>query len=280
MADGNEIQLNSIPVIERFGEMRSIGAMHVPKGVLMVLCAAVSVVLAVALSITLPGEAFAASKTATQDGTAANITDTQNLLGSDISKVSDEISSTKQQTGVNVRLLYLQNFSGAKNPDVWVAGVLKSLKPAPNTVMLAVASNDGKLVVAASQNSDDWLKSGDSVSKLSQAALGPIQKSDVPDWSGSAIAMMEEIKTLKRQSTSLKIAIGVVVGVIVLLIVAVVVVMLLRRKRREEVIAKGATGNKAGGKSDDEGDKNDDTKNASEVRKKTRNTKGPRHKQR
>ncbi|WEV71857.1 TPM domain-containing protein [Bifidobacterium sp. ESL0790] len=284
MSDGNEIRLNQAPVVERFGETRSIGVSRARKGALRALYAAISIVLTVALWITLPGTALAASKTAPQDGTAGNITDTQNLLGSDISKVSDEISSTKQQTGVNVRLLYLQTFSGAKNPDTWVAGVLKSLKPAPNTVMLAVASNDGKLVVAASQNSDDWLKSGDSVGKLSQAALGPIQKNDIPDWSGSAIAMMEEIKTLKRQSTSLKIAIGIVIAVVVILIIAAVIATRVRRRRYEKIIADNAAGKKAGDE-DGDGDEPDgkDGKTAdgrAAGGRRAGKSKGPRHKHR
>ena len=34
-----------------------------------------------------------------------NITDTQNLLGSNVAEITDAISKTKQETGVSVRLL-------------------------------------------------------------------------------------------------------------------------------------------------------------------------------
>ncbi|RFT41183.1 hypothetical protein CG398_01160, partial [Bifidobacteriaceae bacterium NR003] len=36
-----------------------------------------------------------------------SITDTENLLGDSVNKVSDEIAATKKRTGVTVRLLYL-----------------------------------------------------------------------------------------------------------------------------------------------------------------------------
>ena len=43
---------------------------------------------------------------------------------------------------------------------------MESLDPKPNTVLLAVASNDGNLVVAVSSNSDEWLKKKSTVDAL------------------------------------------------------------------------------------------------------------------
>lgn len=163
---------------------------------------------------------------------SADVTDPQNLLGGNVSHVNDEIASTKQETGVTVRLLYLANFNGAKDPDKWAGKSLQSTKPPANTVLLAVASNDGRLVVAVSNNSDNWLKDKDHVSELSQAALGPIQKGDNPDWSGSACAMMDEIKVLHKQEASKKpkLIIGISFTVLVVLIAVAVIIVLRRRK--------------------------------------------------
>lgn len=162
----------------------------------------------------------------------SDITDPQNLLGSQMPRVTDAISSVKEQTGVTVRLLYLTNFTGTNDPDQWAGDTLQSTNPPVNTVLLAVASNDGRLVVAVSHNSEDWLKDRNHVSDLSQAALDPIQKGDNPDWPGSACAMMEKIKVLHEQETSKKpkivLASCVAAGIVVL--VALVVLVLHRRK--------------------------------------------------
>lgn len=176
---------------------------------------------------------------------SADVTDPQNLLGGNVSHVNDEIASTKQETGVTVRLLYLANFSGTKDPDKWAGESLQSTKPPANTVLLAVASNDGRLVVAVSNNSDNWLKGKDHVSQLSQAALGPIQKGDNPDWSGSACAMMDEIKVLHQQEASKKpkMIIAVSIAVVVVLMVIAAVILLRRRKGSKKKVPESADGN-------------------------------------
>lgn len=173
---------------------------------------------------------------------SADVTDPQNLLGGNVSKVNDEIASTKQETGVNVRLLYLANFTGTKDPDKWAGASLQSTNPPANTVLLAVASNDGRLVVAVSHNSDDWLKDKGHVSRLSQAALEPIQKGDVPDWSGSACAMMDEIKVLHQQETSRKPKIIIAVSIGVVLVVVVIGVVVVFRKRKGHKKRAGKSG--------------------------------------
>lgn len=180
--------------------------------------------------------------------TRTDITDPQNLLGAQIPRVTDAIASVKEQTGVTVRLLYLTNFTGTNNPDKWAGDTLQSTNPPANTVLLAVASNDGRLVVAVSHNSDGWLKDKDHVAQLSQAALDPIQKSDNPDWPGSACAMMDKIKTLHEQEVSrtpkIILASGIVVGIIVL--VVVVVLLMHRRKALHSAVGKkGLETNKA-----------------------------------
>ena len=95
-----------------------------------------------------------------------------------------------EQTGVSVRLLYLSSFSaGEGQVDQWASDVLESTDPEPNTVLLAVASHDGNLVVAVSANSDEWLHRQSTVDELSQAALDPLVENDTPDWSASALDM-------------------------------------------------------------------------------------------
>ena len=134
--------------------------------------------------------------TATDD-----ITDTQNLLGSNLSEITDAINQTKKETGVTVRLVYLDSFNAKGKPDKWVSALLESLNPKPNTVMLAVASNDGNLVVAVSSNSEEWLKKKSTGDALSDAAQKPLMESD-PDWAKSATDMMNQISVQKKTSTS------------------------------------------------------------------------------
>lgn len=177
---------------------------------------------------------------------SADITDPNNLLGENATSVTDMITKTKNEYGVSVRLLYLDSFGTNTKPATWASTLLQSTSPSPNTVLLAVASADGNLVVAVSNNSDKWLKDQKSVDALSEAALGPLTaKKGAPDWSGSAIAMMNEIGKLKETSTSgdtKNFSIGLFVGVALLLVALVVVIIVLARN------AKGA--HSKGGKQD------------------------------
>lgn len=156
-----------------------------------------------------------------------NITDTENLLGSHAAEVTDAIAKTEQETGVHVHLLYLSSFNSNQTPQKWASTVLESTNPKANTVLLAVASNDGNLVVAVSSNSDEWLKSQDTVDKLSAAAQAPLMKS-TPDWPGSATAMMDQIVQSKKTSTSSSsITIGIVAMIVVLVVLLIVVALMV-----------------------------------------------------
>ncbi|RBP98407.1 hypothetical protein CRD60_00620 [Bifidobacterium aemilianum] len=186
-------------------------------------------------AISLPsGLAWASGQVA--DGVGAlkitgNITDTENLLGNNLPAVTDAIAKTKHEDGVTVRLLYLQTFGDKSDPASWAGHLLTSLNPDPNTILLAVASGDGNLVVAVSPNSDEWLRSKATVDKLSDAALKPINQSS-PDWSGSAIAMMRELTTLKKTSTPHTIsrlgALGLVGALLLIALVSLLLVLLHR----------------------------------------------------
>ncbi|QOL33123.1 TPM domain-containing protein [Bifidobacterium eulemuris] len=160
-----------------------------------------------------------------------NITDTGNLLGSHVAEVTDAIAQVKETTGVTVRLMYLSSFNSEEDPATWAGDVLEYLDPDPNTVMLAVASNDGNLVVAVSSNSEDWLKNQTSVDALSDAAQQPLMES-TPNWSQSAIAMMDEITVLYTSKSNEPIVLGVAIAacVVAVLAVAVVAVVLVRRR--------------------------------------------------
>ncbi len=157
----------------------------------------------------------------------------KNLLGSNVSEITDAINQTKQETGVTVRLVYLDSFNAKGKPDKWVSALLESLNPKPNTVMLAVASNDGNLVVAVSSNSEEWLKKKSTVDALSDAAQKPLMESD-PDWAKSATDMMDQIAVQKKTSTSSRtiwIGVGrIIAGALLLLVVILVVFHILRKK--------------------------------------------------
>ena len=167
----------------------------------------------------------------------SSITDTENLLGSNVTEVTDAIDQLHEQTGVSVRLLYLSSSSaGEGQVDQWASDVLESTAPEPNTVLLAVASHDGNLVVAVSANSDEWLHRQSTVDELSQAALDPLVENDTPDWSASALDMIEQINVVHRTATSPSVIVigAAALGGVVVILAIVVVVMLVRRRRRRQ----------------------------------------------
>ncbi|KAA8818005.1 hypothetical protein CSQ85_10190 [Bifidobacterium rousetti] len=202
--------------------------------------------LAVALAAALP----APSAFAVQTGTMTNeITDPQNLLGSNVSTVSDRIKQTEEETGVHVHLQYVESFGADDKPSQWAKQVLEATNPEPNTVLLAVASGDGNLVVAVSSNSDEWLRDEKTVDELSRAATAPLAKQDDQDWSGAAIAMMDEIKQQKQTSTNSRtIRIGLIVMGCVLVLLVIVIVTTVTLRRRNKARRGSASKSKAKGK--------------------------------
>ncbi|WP_223846937.1 TPM domain-containing protein [Bifidobacterium rousetti] len=209
---------------------------------LMMIC----LTLAVALAAALP----APSAFAVQTGTMTNeITDPQNLLGSNVSTVSDRIKQTEEETGVHVHLQYVESFGADDKPSQWAKQVLEATNPEPNTVLLAVASGDGNLVVAVSSNSDEWLRDEKTVDELSRAATAPLAKQDDQDWSGAAIAMMDEIKQQKQTSTNSRtIRIGLIVMGCVLVLLVIVIVTTVTLRRRNKARRGSASKSKAKGK--------------------------------
>ena len=165
-----------------------------------------------------------------------DITDTENLLGADASRVSDAIARVDRSAGVHVKLLFLETFGLEKGqtPEAWAMRQLESLHPKPNTVMLAVASGDGSLVVVVSPNSDEWLRGRATVDDLSAAAAEPLA-SGGQDWAGSVLALVDGIEQAKRTSTSRRaMTIGVAaMGVVVVVLAAAGVAVAVRRRRRE-----------------------------------------------
>ena len=211
-------------------------------------------VLCLVLSIVLlafaPADACSAeaSSPSVSSGITNNITDTQNLLGSAVTTVSNAIVATKKQTGVTVKLLYVPSFSdiqlennaanASRDPAAWAEDLLTAQKPVPNTVLLAVASQEGRLVAVVSRNSASWLRSQRTVNELSDAAQGPLEKGQIPDWSQSALAFLNEIDAVKRRADEAPIRrawtiVGIVVGIL-LAGVAVAVVIILRCRRRSK----------------------------------------------
>lgn len=161
------------------------------------------------------------------------ITDPQNLLGSNVGVITDAIQDTEKTTGIHVRLLYVPTFSKENNPDKWVSQVLESSQPASNTVLLAVASSDGNLVVAVSANSQQWLRKQSTVDSFSQAALSPIADSNSPNWVGSAQALLDSVREEKRHHDQ-QILIrncAIALGVIVVIAGAMLWYWLKRKKR-------------------------------------------------
>lgn len=198
---------------------------------------AVSLMLVIMCCCVIPHVAAAQPPKANVQGSqgtlTANITDPQNLLGSHVGAVTDAIQDTEHATGVHVRLLYVTSFDQSGNPDKWASNVLESSHPKPNTVLLAVATKDGNLVVAVSANSENWLRKQSTVDDLSQAALAPIADSNTPDWVESAQALMRQVKEQKHDKDQrMVIYCAVIAAAVVLLVVIGLVWYLLKHKRR------------------------------------------------
>ncbi|WP_235815996.1 TPM domain-containing protein [Bifidobacterium lemurum] len=240
------------------------------------LYAAVCALLAAVLCMWITPGVFADDATDTVDDSqnsgitvTENITDTGNLLGSHVAEVTDAIDQVKETTGVTVRLMYLSSFNSEEDPATWAGDVLEYLDPDPNTVMLAVASNDGNLVVAVSSNSEEWLKSQTAVDALSDAAQQPLMES-TPNWSQSAIAMMDEITVLHTSKANEPIVLGVAiaVGVVAVLVVAAVVVALIRRRnpkrRRHSAKRRRHSAKRHRGRGRDERDERDEADDSQE----------------
>ncbi|PAU69420.1 membrane associated protein [Bifidobacterium italicum] len=226
------------------GVMRRLARRCAASTLALVLAAAGAIAPAALADDPSPSPSPSTSTSQASDGAAADvdpnggyILDTQNLLGNDIAKVSDAITRTREQTGVQVRLIYVDSFNSTDSPDEWARQTLRSLDPGPNTVLLAVATNDGNLAVVVSPGSDEWLGSQKSVDALSEAASAPltgVKAGESPDWARSAIDMMDVIAKEKDTATSRSaVSIGVValVGVVALAAVAVGVVIVVRRRR-------------------------------------------------
>ncbi|WP_314687251.1 TPM domain-containing protein [uncultured Bifidobacterium sp.] len=215
------------------GMVRGIGPGATARMMSTILLIVALVLASGAFALVAVPSAFAASENDSGVTISDDITDTENLLGSDFSSVNDAITRTKRTTGVSVRLLYVSSFGTESSPSAWAADLLESLEPQANTVLLAVASSDGSLVVAVSSNSDSWLRSQSTVDDLSAAALRPLVKGDDPDWSGSALAMMSQISTKKATATSTRTRVVSVVamGAVLVALVAMGVLLTVRRRR-------------------------------------------------
>jgi hypothetical protein len=182
-----------------------------------------------------PSQAFSAQNqggsSAAQEATT--ITDTQNLLGSGLTRVSDEVETVRRTTGVTVDLLYLPTFDTNMSAQQWAEEQLRSTHPRKNTVMLALASQKGQMVVVVSDNSDQWLRNNGTVSALSDAAAKPLNAAS-PDWSGAALSLCDEIVAQYRQAQHAPVRrawliVGIVLGVLVVIGIIVLIVVGARR---------------------------------------------------
>lgn len=189
---------------------------------------AILAVLAFVVSLVFAPSAFAARQKPT-------ITDTQNLLGAKSSSIQDSIDSLQKDTGVTLNLLFVDTF-GLKKLDKqtigdWADARLAFTKPAPNTLLLAVASQDGQMALAASKGSEGWITSNID-SAFPDAAAKPLAQKD-PDWPGSVIALVRQIRKAKADHDSLPWRIGGGILIALVAIAAVVgCVLLVRWLRR------------------------------------------------
>ena len=103
------------------GEAPLTGVSRVAKRLICLLLALIC-----ALWITPFAQAADALGTMTDD-----ITDPQNLLGSNVFAVTDKVKQTKADTGVIVRLLYVDSFGETAKPVEFVTQVLESVNPKP-----------------------------------------------------------------------------------------------------------------------------------------------------
>ncbi len=159
------------------------------------------------------------------------VTDTQNLLGSQGAKIQESLDSLQKDTGVTINLLFVSSIPDSRSSikQASASGQTRRLaftKPSRNTLLLAVASQDGQMALAVSKGSDLWLSSQVDTT-LSDAAAKPLARSN-PDWSGSVTALIAQIRRVKSDHDSLPwriaggvalaaLVIGVIVGIVLFL---------------------------------------------------------------
>lgn len=124
-------------------------------------------------------------------------------------------------------------------------------------------------MVAVSGNSESWLYNKTTSDQLLKSAYGPVSGRN-PDWSGSAIAMMDSIATIKtttaQRGTVWKwVGISVMCGVLVVLIVIGVVTVV---RRRRDTKGKQPDAEKDAGKSTEKATKKGTGKSAKKRRSK------------
>ena len=130
--------------------------------------------------------------------------------------------------------------------------------------------NDGKLVVAVSGNSESWLYNKTTLRPAAEKRLQCRSAAGTPTGSGSAIAMMDSIATIKtttaQRGTVWKwVGISVMCGVLVVLIVIGVVTVV---RRRRDTKGKQPDAEKDAGKSTEKATKKDTGKSAKKRRSK------------
>jgi uncharacterized membrane protein YgcG len=164
------------------------------------------------------------------------ITDTQNLLGAQGSAIQEKVDALQKDTGVTLNLLFVDSFNLKKLDKTtiskWVNARLDFTKPAKNTLLLAVASQDGQMALAVSKGSDSWLASQVDTT-LSDAAAAPLARKN-PNWTGSVTALIAAVRQAKADHDALpwKIAGGIAIALVVVGLV-VGLVFLIRHLRRK-----------------------------------------------
>lgn len=150
------------------------------------------------------------------------------VLGSDVAGLEDEVREFAEKNGVQLFVVYVDQFSSPEDPEAWGAATAQKNFLGDDGVLLSVAVNDRLFDLNAAQS----LISDSQYEKLTSDYVRPALKNS--DWAGAVEATLTGIdKTvLNPSSNGTGVAIAVIGGVVAVGGVAAGVAISRSRKRK------------------------------------------------
>lgn len=161
------------------------------------------------------------------DGTSAGV------LGSDVDDLEDEVREFAEKNGVQLFVVYVDQFSSPEDPEAWGAATAQKNFLGDDGVLLSVAVNDRLFDLNAAKS----LITDSQYEKLTSDYVRPALKNS--DWAGAVEATLTGIDkaVLNPSSNGTGVAIAVIGGVVVVGGVAAGVA--ISRSKRKKRVAEG-----------------------------------------
>ena len=159
------------------------------------------------------------------DLAGAYVLDRAGVVGGDEAAIETALDTLYADTGIQLFVVYVDEFTGASSPGAWVAESAQKSGLGPNDLLLAVATDDRQYQLSTA---DDFPIGESDLDEIVENTLVPQLRDD--DWSGAAVAFAGGLRGEGNDSGSLPL------WPIVLLVLAAVggavVYLLVRAARR------------------------------------------------